>query len=74
MARLKVRVRVKEILKEKKRTKYWLIKNMEGGYQSISNLMNNQSTSIHFDTLEKLCNILECTPGDILELTERRRK
>lgn len=73
MARLKVRVRVKELLKEKKKTKYWLIKNMEGSYQSISNLMNNESTSIKFETLEKLCIILDCCPGDILELSERRR-
>ena len=74
MARLRVRVRIKELLKEKKRTKYWLIKNVEGGYQSISNLMNNQSTAIRFETLEKLCKVLECTPGDILELSERRRR
>ena len=74
MARLKIRVKVKEILKEQKKTKYWLIKNMEGGYQSISNLINNQSTSIRFETLEKLCSVLNCTPGEILELSERRRR
>lgn len=72
VARLRIKVKIKDILKEKKKTKYWLIKNMEGGYQSISNLMNNQSSAIRFETLEKLCKILECTPGDILELTERR--
>lgn len=76
MARLRVRVKVKikDILKEKKKTKYWLIKNMEGGYQSISNLMNNESSAIRFETLEKLCTVLECTPGDILELVERKRR
>ena len=61
-------IRINEILKEKKKSKYWFIKNMEGGYQSISNLMNNETTSIHFETLEKACQILECEPGDIIKI------
>ncbi len=59
-------LRVKEILKEKHKTKYWFIKNMEGGYQALSHLINNQTISIHFDTLDKICNVLECQPGDII--------
>ena len=73
MFKSKIKVRIKEILKEKNHTKYWLIKNIEGNYQSISNLMNNESSAIRFETLEKLCTVLECTPGDILELEERKK-
>ncbi len=62
-----IHVKVKEILKQKKKSKYWFIKNMEGGYQSLSRLMNNETTSIHFETLEKMCDIFECEPGDIIE-------
>lgn len=69
-------VRINEILKKKKKSKYWFIKNMEGGYQSISNLMNNETTAIRFETLEKMCEILECEPGDIIVIkkTKNRRK
>ena len=35
-----VYINIKELLKEKGKTKYWLIKNMEGSYQSISHMMN----------------------------------
>ena len=28
--------------------------------------MNNETTSIHFDTLDRLCELLDCKPGDIL--------
>ena len=69
-----VYVRVKEILKEKKKTKYWFVKKMEGGYQALSHLIDNETTGIHFDTLEKLCNVLECEPGDILVLKKRKEK
>ena len=67
-------VRVNEILKEKKKSKYWFIKNMEGGYQSLSHLMNNETISIHFETLEKMCDILECEPGDIIIRKKSIRK
>ena len=67
-------IKIKNILKTKNKSKYWLVKNMGGGYQAISRLMNNETTGIHFDTLDKLCEILECTPGDILTLEERKKK
>lgn len=70
-----VYVRVKEILKEKKKTKYWFVKKMEGGYQALSHLMDNETSGIHFATLlEKLCSVLECEPGDILVLKKRKEK
>ncbi len=61
-----VYLKVKEVLKQKKKTKYWFIKNMEGNYQSLSNLLNNETTGIYFDTLDKICRVLECEPGDII--------
>lgn len=69
-----VYVRVKEILKEKKKTKYWFVKKMEGGYQALSHLMNNETSGIHFDTLEKMCEILDCEPGDIIVRKKTVRK
>ena len=60
--------RIFELLKEKGKTKYWLIKNMEGGYQSISHMMNNETTGIKFETIEKLCKLLECEPNDLFKI------
>ncbi len=67
-------VRVNEILKEKNKSKYWFIKHMEGGYQSLSHLMNNETISIRFEILEKMCDILECEPGDIIIRKKSIRK
>ncbi len=61
-------INVKEILKEKKKTKYWLIKEMGCSYQAMSDVMNNNTKGMRFDTLEKLCEVLECTPNDILKI------
>ncbi|KRK82624.1 hypothetical protein FC78_GL002635 [Companilactobacillus bobalius DSM 19674] len=37
---------------------------------NISILKNNRAKAILFSTLEKICQILQCQPGDILEYTE----
>lgn len=60
-----VYLRVDEILKEKGKSKSWLVRNMESDYRSISNLVENASISIHYSTIDKICNVLECEPGDI---------
>ena len=62
-------VRVNEILKEKKKTKYWFIKNME-----CSHLMDNKTIAIHFETLEKICDVLQCEPGDVIVRKKTRKK
>ena len=67
-------VRVNEILKEKKKTKYWFIKNMECSYQSLSHLMDNKTIAIHFETLEKICDVLQCQPGDVIVRKKTRKK
>lgn len=58
--------RIKELLKKNKKSKYWFIKNMEGGYQSLSHLMDNETKAIHFDTLEKMCDLFDCEIGEII--------
>lgn len=34
---------------------------------NVSILKNNKAKAIKLDTLDKICEILECQPGDILE-------
>lgn len=37
---------------------------------NLSILKNNKAKAVRFTTLEALCKILECQPGDILEYVE----
>ncbi|TGD25144.1 transcriptional regulator [Companilactobacillus suantsaicola] len=37
---------------------------------NISILKNNKAKAIRFSTLEKICQVLECQPGDILEYVD----
>lgn len=64
-----IELRVLEILTERQLTKYWLQKHSGISYQNISKMVNNETTSIHFENIEKLCRALECTPNNIFKIT-----
>lgn len=66
--------RINELLKKNKKSKYWFIKNMEGGYQSLSHLMNNETKAIHFSTIEKICDLFECEIGELMEIKKDTKK
>lgn len=47
---------------------------MEGGYQSLTRLMNNETSSIKFETLEKMCDIFNCEISDIVVRKKGRKR
>ena len=64
-----VRLRVLDILKEQNHSKYWLYKQMELSYQNFNRIVQNETAAIKFENLEKLCSILNCSIGDLFEIT-----
>lgn len=63
-----VHVRIEELLREREHTKYWLNKQTDIDYKNLSKLMDDATSSIHFETMEKLCTALECTPNELFEI------
>lgn len=61
---------IEKLLKKKGKSMYWLVKETESSYQAIGHMIGGETTSIHFDMIEKLCDALDCQPGDII----KRRK
>lgn len=68
-----VKLNVKELLKEKKKTKYWLFNMLNNvgniSYTNFNNLVENKTGSIKYSNIDKLCKILDCTPNDLFEIT-----
>ena len=60
-----VKLRILEILEEQHKTKYWLCKNMGMHYVSFKKMVENETASIRFDTLEKMSELLEVPVGDL---------
>lgn len=65
-----VKLRIIEILEEQGRSRYWLDKQMGMHYVSFKNMIENNTTSIRFDTLDKLSTILNVPVGELFEKTE----
>ena len=47
---------------------------MGKSHQSVSNLMKEDLSGIHFDTLEQLWIIFDCEIGEIIEVKKEKRK
>ena len=67
---LMIRLDVLRLLEEKGKTKYWLYKQLGMSYQNFSKMINNQTKSIRYENIETMCLLLECTPNDLLVITE----
>lgn len=67
-----IRLKVLDILEQKGKTKYWLWKQMNTSYQNFNKIVNNQTGSIKYSNIELLCDILECTPGDLFEYSQEK--
>lgn len=58
------------ILESQNHTKYWLFKQLDLSYQNFNRMVNNETSSIRFENLDKLSTILNCPVGDLFEKVE----
>ena len=65
-----MKLRILDILEEKGKTKYWLYIQLGLSYQNFNKMVNNQTKSIQYENIEAMCLLLDCTPNDLLEITE----
>ena len=69
-----MKFRILDMLKEKGKTKYWLYIQLGLSYQNFKRLVESQTSSIKFENLKALCDILECTPNDLFEEYHQKEK
>lgn len=60
-----IRLRVLDILEEQKHSKYWLYNQMGMSYQNFNRMVNNETTSIRYENIEKLCKYLNCSLDEL---------
>ena len=63
-----ITIRINELLREQKRTFYWLAKETGISHTTLWRLKKGKAQGITFDTLEKISVTLKCQPGDVLKL------
>ena len=67
-------IRIDRLLKGHGRTFYWLAKETGISHTTLWRLKKGKALGINFLTLEKLCQALECHPGDVLALKNEKKR
>ncbi|MBR0280046.1 MAG: helix-turn-helix transcriptional regulator [Oscillibacter sp.] len=63
-----IRLNVSELLEKRGKTRYWLSRQMGISYQNVCRMTAQQTRGIRFETLETLCQVLDCTPNDLFTI------
>lgn len=61
-----MRLNIKDLVDAKGLNKHQFAQQIQVGYTAACNLYNGETERIYFDTLERICKVLECTPNDII--------
>lgn len=69
-----LKLRVNEILESKGKTPYWLGKQTGISQNNIGKICNGETSTIRFDTLEKICDALDCSIEELFSSDDDRRK
>lgn len=65
-----IKLNALELLQKRGKTKYWLYKQLGTSYQYFSKIINNETKSIQYENIEALCLLLDCTPNELLIISE----
>ena len=68
-----IEIRVDQLLEERSRTFYWLAKETGISHSTLWRLKKGRSVGINFATLERICRMLSCQPGDVLRLADDKK-
>ena len=69
-----VYLNLKYLLEQHKKSKYWLVNQLDSNYTVINNMLNNKTIGIRFETIAKLCNIFNCTPNELFIVEDDKEK
>jgi putative transcriptional regulator len=68
-----IEIRLDELLEERGRTFYWLAKETGISHTTLWRLKKDKAMGINFATLERICQMLSCQPGDMLKLASEKK-
>ena len=67
-------LKINKILEEQGKTPYWLGKQTGISQNNILKICNGETSTIRFDTLEKICKALNCSINDLFTTNDQTMK
>lgn len=65
-----VLINIEYLLKKNKKTRYWLCQKMNITYKNLNRIINHETDSISFRYIQDFCKYLQCTPEELIILTD----
>lgn len=62
-----ITLKINELLTKKGKSCYWLAKQCDISQNNMAKICNGETSSMRFDTLEKICLALDCTPNELID-------
>ena len=69
-----IEIRIDQLLRARSRTFYWLAKETGISHTTLWRLKKGKALGINFATLVKLCEALDCQPGDVFAFTNQKKQ
>jgi putative transcriptional regulator len=69
-----IKIQLSDVLAERKQTLYWLWKQTGIGWATIWQIGNGEVSRLNLDALDRICEVLECQPGDLLVRVEPKKR
>lgn len=61
-----IKLNAQELLNKKGKTRYWLYNRLGMSHQNFKKMVENKTKSLSYKNIELMCQILECTPNDLI--------
>lgn len=61
-----IKLNAQELLNKKGKTRYWLYNQLGMSHQNFKKMVENKTKSLSYKNIELMCQILECTPNDLI--------
>jgi putative transcriptional regulator len=69
-----IRLDLEPILEKRGRSFYWLAKEAEINQSLMSRMRHGKVKGVTFKTLDSICTVLECEPGDIIKRVSESKR
>jgi putative transcriptional regulator len=67
-----IELQIDALLEKQGRTFYWLSKQTGISHTTLWRLKKGKAVGVNFGTLEKICEALDCQPGDIMKFAAKQ--
>ena len=68
----RIELRIDELLEDRGKSAYWLANELGMGHGNLYVYRKNKIKAMNLDLLARICELLECSPGDLMVLVDEK--